>query len=337
MTISAAQHPYRLPWTLSDTIITWLEPTKECNMRCPGCFSSNFPGKHRPLPEVLAEIDSVASKVRTDVLAFAGGDPLCYPHIVQAVRHAAGAGLRPFVNTNGSLLDPALLKALKSAGLAGVCLHVDSMQDREGWSGADEAALNPLRERLGAMVRGAGVGSCYFNMTVSKRNLGGVPAVYSWALSRPDLVDLVLFVAFKTPESVSGPERIGLLESECGAGAVLAALAGAAPGFRLCAALPSASSGKDKWFFAVSSGNGRRYHSPEFFSAAQELSRRWRGRYLGRLRRLNLLEAFLAAPFFALRRGVGAADVAALFTGAQAAMVVQPETIVWGQKPRFFI
>ncbi len=306
-------------------------------MHCPGCFSSNFPGKHRSLPEVLAEIDSVASGVRTDVLAFAGGDPLCYPHIEEAVRHAARAGLRPFVNTNGSLLSPARLKALKSAGLAGVCLHVDSMQDREGWKGADEAALNSLRARLGGMVRDAGVGSCYFNMTVSRRNLDGAPAVHSWALSRPDLADLVLFVAFKTPESVSGPERAALLESECGAGAVLSALSGAVPSFRLCATLPSSSTGKNKWFFAVSSGRGRRFHSPEFFSAAQELSRRWRGRYLGRLRRLNPLEALLAAPFFALRRGVGAPDLAAVFSGVQVTMVVQPETIVWGQKPRFFI
>ena len=28
---------YRLPWSLTDNVIAWLEPTKECNIHCEGC------------------------------------------------------------------------------------------------------------------------------------------------------------------------------------------------------------------------------------------------------------------------------------------------------------
>ena len=34
---------YRLPWTLPDNAITWLEPTSSCNLHCDGCYRTNDP------------------------------------------------------------------------------------------------------------------------------------------------------------------------------------------------------------------------------------------------------------------------------------------------------
>jgi len=33
---------YRLPWTMPDNGITWLEPTSQCNLSCYGCYRKNI-------------------------------------------------------------------------------------------------------------------------------------------------------------------------------------------------------------------------------------------------------------------------------------------------------
>ena len=64
---------YRLPWTLPDNTIAWLEPTSKCNLYCEGCYRENV-NEHKSLAEVAAELD-VFSKYRNfDGVSIAGGD-----------------------------------------------------------------------------------------------------------------------------------------------------------------------------------------------------------------------------------------------------------------------
>ncbi len=39
---------YRLPWSLPDNSISWLEPTAACNLACLGCYRTNDPKAHKP-------------------------------------------------------------------------------------------------------------------------------------------------------------------------------------------------------------------------------------------------------------------------------------------------
>ncbi|MCW9096049.1 MAG: radical SAM protein, partial [Ignavibacteriaceae bacterium] len=48
---------YRLPWTMPDNGITWLEPTAQCNLNCYGCYRKNIKNSHKPLDEVKHELD----------------------------------------------------------------------------------------------------------------------------------------------------------------------------------------------------------------------------------------------------------------------------------------
>ncbi|HMS90118.1 MAG: radical SAM protein [Acidimicrobiales bacterium] len=58
-------------------------------------------------------------------LSFCGmGEPLLHPRVVEYVGRAADAGLRPIVNTNGSLLSARTAEDLLDAGLAMACLNV---------------------------------------------------------------------------------------------------------------------------------------------------------------------------------------------------------------------
>ena len=48
---------YRLPWTLPDNAISWLEPTSACNLYCDGCYRKNDPDSHKSLEQVRKELD----------------------------------------------------------------------------------------------------------------------------------------------------------------------------------------------------------------------------------------------------------------------------------------
>ena len=117
---------YRLPWSLTDNVISWLEPTKECNIYCDGCYSANAKGSHKSLAQVRSDLDVFEKFRQTDAVSVAGGDPLVHPEIVEVVRMIASRGLKPVVNTNGHGLTPSLLRDMKEAGLTG--LHLPRRQ-----------------------------------------------------------------------------------------------------------------------------------------------------------------------------------------------------------------
>src|SRR5581483_1392262 len=95
---------YRLPWSLPDNAIAWLEPTKKCNLACFGCYRQNDPTGHKTLDEVRRDLD-VFGRLRTvDGVSIAGGDPLVHPQIVEIVAMVAERGLKPIINTNGLAL-----------------------------------------------------------------------------------------------------------------------------------------------------------------------------------------------------------------------------------------
>ncbi len=117
---------YRLPWSLPDNAIAWLEPTRKCNLACLGCYRENDPKGHKTLAEVRRDLD-VFTRLRTvDGVSIAGGEPLLHPDIVGIVEMVAKLGLKPIVNTNGLALTEKLLADLGNAGIAGFTFHIDS-------------------------------------------------------------------------------------------------------------------------------------------------------------------------------------------------------------------
>jgi Radical SAM superfamily/4Fe-4S single cluster domain len=189
---------YRLPWSLPDNVVSWLEPTKQCNIHCDGCYSANQAGSHKSLGQIAAELDVFQKARQTDAVSVAGGDPLTHPEIVEVVRMISHRGLKPVINTNGVALTGALLQDLKNAGLCGITFHVDSLQKRPGWTGKSEIELNALRQQYADLVAQAGGISCAFNATVYEKTLPAVPAIVDWARGNPSKVQVVVFIAFRT-------------------------------------------------------------------------------------------------------------------------------------------
>ncbi len=188
---------YRLPWSLPDNAISWLEPTSACNLYCDGCYRKNDPNAHKPLDLVRRELDTFKRLRKTDGVSIAGGDPLTHPEIEKIVEMIAKDGQKPIINTNGLALTREKLRALKSAGVEGFTFHIDSGQQRPHMKGKTEIELNDLRLKYAEMLAEAGGISCAFNATVYEHTLKDVPAVVEWGQKHIDIVNILVFIAYR--------------------------------------------------------------------------------------------------------------------------------------------
>lgn len=189
---------YRLPWTLQDNAIAWLEPTMKCNLACDGCYRANV-AQHKSLKEVAADLDVFARYRNFDSVSIAGGDPLTHPQIVEIVRMIADRGWQPTLNTNGLALDEGLLRELKRAGVRGFTFHIDSRQNRPGWKNKTEQQTCELRLHYAEMVARVGGGELFsvFNSTVFEDTLDAVPDLVDWAQEHIDIVHGMVFITYR--------------------------------------------------------------------------------------------------------------------------------------------
>ena len=193
---------YRLPWSLNDNVLGWLEPTKACNLYCQGCYSTNDPKSNKSLEQVRADLDVFVSRRKVDSISIAGGDPLVHPEIVEIVRIITEEyGLKAVLNTNGLALDRELCEQLKGAGLTGFTFHIDSSQGRPHWKDADDAELNELRLWFAELVASVGGMSVAFNCTVFRDTMHHIPAILDWGREHVDIVHTLVFILFRTARS----------------------------------------------------------------------------------------------------------------------------------------
>ena len=188
---------YRLPWSLTDNPIAWLEPTRACNLACEGCYRENVK-EHKSIDEVQADLDTFARLRNFDSVSIAGGDPLLHPEIVEIVRRVKRMGRKAIINTNGVALDTTLLRDLKNAGLAGLTFHVDSHQGRPAWRNKTEAQMNDLRSHYVEMVAGVGGLGLAFNATVYEDTLDQIPDMLNWAARNIENVTEIVFITYRS-------------------------------------------------------------------------------------------------------------------------------------------
>ncbi|UCG87902.1 MAG: radical SAM protein [Gemmatimonadota bacterium] len=198
--IDAAPNPnelFRLPWTASDNAMTWLEPTRRCNITCDACFVENDQHSDKTTAQIRHELEVMLSLRKCDAMLIAGGEPLVHPDIIDIVRMVTDFRVKPVIVTNGVRLDRALLRELKLAGAHGLTLHVDSHQARPGWLGKSEAELNELRGHFADMIYDEGDLTCAFNTTIFPDTLACVPEIVDWAVGVPDRVQVLTLICVR--------------------------------------------------------------------------------------------------------------------------------------------
>ena len=85
------------------TCVALLELTEACNLQCPVCFASSPSGKHRPYPQLCADLEAfVTARGSLDILQLSGGEPLLHPDLLRIVDHAKTLSIdHIMINTNG--------------------------------------------------------------------------------------------------------------------------------------------------------------------------------------------------------------------------------------------
>jgi hypothetical protein len=192
---------FRMPWTTTDNALTWLEPTRKCNITCDACFAANDPDSEKSLQQIENEIRAMLELRRCDGMLIAGGEPLTHPQIVDVVKIVKSYKIKPVLLTNGVGLDRELTRNLKKAGLFGFTFHVDSHQSRPEWQGKNELEINTLRQELADMVYEAGGMVCGFNMTIFPDTLEYVPGIVEWALRNVHKVQSYTLTALRLVEA----------------------------------------------------------------------------------------------------------------------------------------
>lgn len=205
---------YRLPWTLTDNSISWLEPTAKCNLHCDGCYRKNE-NTHKSIEEIKSDLDVFTSMRNSDGVSIAGGDPLTHPDIVEIVKEVKKRNQKPIINTNGLALNEKLLLQLKEAGVFGFTFHIDSKQGRPGWKNKNELELNELRLYYAQMLAKAGNISCSFNSTVYEDTMQYIPEMAKWAEKHIDIVQVMVFILYRAVNNNQvdfylGPKKIDM-------------------------------------------------------------------------------------------------------------------------------
>jgi hypothetical protein len=180
--------------------MTWLEPTQKCNITCDACFVENRATSEKSLDQIRYELEFMMRSRRCDAMLIAGGEPLTHPRIVDIVRLTKETGAKPVLITNGVALDRSLVRELKKAGAHGFTLHVDSHQNRPGWTGKSEAELNVLRLQYADLLYEEGGLTCAFNTTIFPDTLAAVPDIVEWAIGLPERVHVLTLICVRMLE-----------------------------------------------------------------------------------------------------------------------------------------
>ena len=90
--------------------------------------------------------------------------------------------------------------------MEGFTFHIDSGQQRPHMKGKTELELNDLRLHYARMLAEVGGISCAFNATVYDHTLQHVPALVSWAQEHIDIVNIMVFIAYRAAPVRQGYE-----------------------------------------------------------------------------------------------------------------------------------
>jgi len=188
---------YRLPWSMNDNPIAWIEVTDICNIHCEGCYRQYMTG-HKSMEQLKDEVQFFMKWRNPDNFSIAGGEPLIHPQIIDLVAFIAQQGVKPVILSNGMALTPELLRELKKAGLAGFTMHVDSHQNRPNWREKTEKEHNELRQHIADMVAAEGGLFLVFNSTVYPDTYHEIPEIVRWGQANIQKVQGLVFITYRT-------------------------------------------------------------------------------------------------------------------------------------------
>jgi AdoMet-dependent heme synthase len=164
-------------------VVAW-NLTRRCNLECAHCYISAGPREtatdELTTEEVLRITQEILQVNPAPMFILSGGEPLLRSDLETVAEFAASRGATVVVGTNGTLLTSERIAALKSAGVSGFAVSVDSLDSRRhdnfrhgaGALEATTSALERLREqRLDFIIQ----------TTITRGNRDELEQLVAWA------------------------------------------------------------------------------------------------------------------------------------------------------------
>jgi len=146
-------------------VVAW-NLTRRCNLECAHCYIAAGPRESATTELETSEcfriVDELLAINPAPLIILSGGEPLLRADLTQIAAHASQRGATVVVGTNGTLLTDERIAGLKSAGVSGVAVSIDSLRPsyhdnfRHGKGSLDDtiAALGRLRaQRLDFIIQ----------------------------------------------------------------------------------------------------------------------------------------------------------------------------------------
>jgi radical SAM protein with 4Fe4S-binding SPASM domain len=113
-------------------VVAW-NLTRRCNLECAHCYISAGSWQGTALELSTAECTRIADEILAvnpaPLFILSGGEPLLREDLEDIARHASSRGATVVVGTNGTRLTTERIRSLKAAGVTGVALSVDSLDE----------------------------------------------------------------------------------------------------------------------------------------------------------------------------------------------------------------
>ena len=186
--LGARRHlPHVVAWNL----------TRRCNLACSHCYISagswHAAAGELDTSDCTRILDQLLAVNPAPLLIMSGGEPLLRDDLETLAEHGSRSGATVVVGTNGTRLTDARIRSLKDAGVQGVAVSVDSLEERyhdrfrhgQGSLQQTLAAVERLRtHRLDFIVQ----------TTVTRGNRAELATVAAWAAERGAVAFNVYFV-----------------------------------------------------------------------------------------------------------------------------------------------
>jgi len=173
-----------------------LSMSYRCQCSCPHCGAGKFPKKPEgelSREEVLKFIDDLA-RLGGACIHFFGGEPLMAPALLEYVKER---GLVATIDTNGLLLDEAMVLKLKEAGIDLIRVSLDSPREEEhdahrGVKGCWRRAVDGMKLCVKHGI------PCFMSLYATKENLASGDFEAMIALARETGVGVRFLSAIQT-------------------------------------------------------------------------------------------------------------------------------------------
>lgn len=171
------------PHNQGPRLVAW-EVTRSCNLNCVHCRASSDRGPYpneldtKKCMEILGQIAAEGKPI----VILTGGEPLLREDIFDLARYGTNLGLRMVLATNGTLMTPRIVEAMKDSGIKRVSISLDGPNAEEHDAfrkvpGAYDGALKGIE-----LLREGGV-EFQVNTTVTRHNIGHIHEMLDLAIS----------------------------------------------------------------------------------------------------------------------------------------------------------